>query len=283
MTDIDADAQSHGTMERYVQAVRPASDLDAMLDIVRDYAGEDLPLYTDALRAAFAQVEPVFTRDRYSAFFWNCATSVPDYMPRVVLANGAAESEGSAKLLELWSEIHRDETVASQVMVHAQDESRHARIFLRMTELAFPGTVGSDEFERFERSLPDVRNRDHRKAETELPEEHIIDNLVQMNIGEIRTRLHMHLFAPIVYGMTPDENKRAVQRLFEGLVRDEVRHIGYTARLMERWAENGARRLIADLYAGRLDTFNRMTYEQTESAVRDYGKGLYDDLRAPSA
>jgi hypothetical protein len=111
-----------------------------------------------------------------------------------------------------------------------------------------------------------------------VPGTHRLPSNPTANIGEIRTRLHVHLFAPIVYGLTPATNKEAVRRLFEGLVRDEVRHISYTALLMEQWAQGGAATLIRQLYAGRLHTFNKITYTQTQAAVDAYGQGLFPDL-----
>lgn len=271
--------QMSGTAARaYLDAVISASYLDDILDIVRDHAQHDLPNYSESLRAAFERVDPVFTRPRYAEFFWHCASRVPGYVPRVVLANGKAESEGSEKLFELWQQITKQPNVEDGVLKHATDESRHARIFVRLSELAFPGQFPSTRLAQFEEELPDVRQRTLAKGQSLLPEQYIIDHLVQMNIGEIRTRLHMHLFAPVVYGLTPASNKMAVQRLFEGLVRDEVRHISYTAILMERWAEGGAKTLIRDLYAGRLHTFHRLTYEQTNAAISAYGEGSFPDL-----
>lgn len=66
--------------------------------------------------------------------------------------------------------------------------------------------------------------------------------------------------------------------MLEGLGLDEVRHIGYTAKLMEAWCREGAAERIADLYARRLHEFHAITVEQTEAAVRDYGEGRYPDL-----
>jgi hypothetical protein len=238
--------------------------LTELLELVRESTLDDLPNYTESLTAAFARIDPVFLRPRYADFFWHCASRVPGYVPRVVLTNGKAESDGSVKLLELWQQMKGDPGAEEQVMTHATDESRHARIFVHLTEFAFPNHFAAESLKRFEETLPDVRKMSHAKAAEPLPEDHVIDHLVQMNIGEIRTRLHVHLFAPVVCAMAPESNQSAVRALFKGLVRDEVRHISYTASLMERWSQGGARKLIRDLYLGRLHAFNGITYDQTQ-------------------
>jgi hypothetical protein len=277
IADFD-EQMSKSALASYLGAVCAPNYLDVLLDIVRESTKHDLPHYSESLRAAFLKVDPVFTRPRYAEFFWHCASRVPGYVPRVVLANGKAESEGSEKLFELWQGVENQPQVEKGVLAHAADESRHARIFVRLTELAFPGHFLPSTLLEFERSLPDVRRLKTLKVDLKLPDNFVIDHLVQMNIGEIRTRLHVHLFAPIVYGLTPATNKEAVRRLFEGLVRDEVRHISYTALLMEQWAQGGAATLIRQLYAGRLHTFNKITYTQTQAAVDAYGQGLFPDL-----
>lgn len=249
-----------------------------LLAIIREHAQDELPFYTDCLLGAYSRVDPVFLRQGYADFFWHCASTVPKWMPKVVLSNGKAESEGSNNLLSLWKQVHDQDFVADQVMIHAKDESRHSRMFIRMVQLAFPGFATQADLDDFERSLPDVRKGSHEKLVTRLPTNHIIDHLVQMNIGEIRTRLHMHLFAPVIHNFAPGENKASIRGFLNTLVGDEVRHISYTALLMERWAEAGDFSLIKNLYLGRLNTFNKITIEQTRDAVADYGAGMFPDL-----
>ncbi len=272
------DVISQAALRQYVRDVCPADYVEDVLQAVHQHVDDDLPLYTDSLKAAFDRVQPVFARRQYAELFWHCSSTVPAWIAKVVLANAKAESEGSAKLFQLWTQVDGNACAEEQILAHADDESRHSRIFLRLTELAFPGTISRADMQRFEGELPDVRRLAREKALVRVSERFLIDHLVQMNIGEIRTRLHMHLFAPVIHACAPEENKRAVRRLLEGLVRDEVRHIGYTARLMESWARDGSAELIRNLYVGRLHAFNEITVDQTRFAVRSYGQGRFPDL-----
>jgi len=274
----DSDVISQSALRQYVRDVSPEDYLARLLEVVREYVDDDLPHYSHALTGAFAEVEPVFARPRYAEFFWRCATTVQGYAASVVLANGPAEAEGSEKLFALWQGVDYNRRAEEQILEHARDESRHSHLFVRLTERAFPRFLTPSAGERFEERLPDVRRRPLAKSDLTIPEDHLVDHLVQMNIGEIRTRLHMHLFAPIVFGLTPPDNRKAVRRILEGLVRDEVKHIGYTAKLMEDWSRDGFADRIRRLYVGRLRTFNAITVRQTESAVRAHGRGDFPDL-----
>ncbi|WP_035792325.1 hypothetical protein [Kitasatospora mediocidica] len=274
----DRDALSRTALKDYVKRVCPEDYLEQLLNVVREYTDHELPHYTDALTAAFQDVQPVFARPRYAEFFWHCATTVPGYAARVTLANGPAESEGSEKLFTLWQGVHHDDVAAEQVLQHARDESAHSRLFVRLTETAFPAFLPPGAGTRLAATMPDIRTRPLDKTSVSVPHEHLIDHLVQMNIGEIRTRLHMHLFAPIIFGFTPTQEKPTSRRILESLVKDEVRHIGYTALLMEQWATDGAGERIRALYQNRLHIFNELTVEQTEGAVRSHGRGEFPDL-----
>ncbi|PGU19085.1 hypothetical protein [Bacillus thuringiensis] len=254
--------------------------IEDVLLAIRNYLGEDLSYYTDSLINAFEKSDPVFIRKNYSEFFWHCASTVPGWLPRVVLANSTAESEGSSKLLSLWKTVNYNTEVEERVLYHAKDESRHSRIFLRLVQLAFPHSIDSSEIKKLDEKLTDIRNKKHEKVDYKIPEELLIDHLVQMNIGEIRTRLHMQLLAPVIHAFAPTENKLRVRRILEGLVLDEVNHIGYTAKLMESWAASGKvhRELIFNLYQRRLEDFNLVTIQETESAIHSFGQGRFPDL-----
>ena len=216
-------------------------------------------------------------RPRYAEFFWHCATTVPGWLARVVLANAVAESDGSLKLLHLWEGVDYNESVEGHVLAHARDESRHSRIFLRLAKAAFPRHVHDNEVGHLDSTLPDVRRGDLTKGER-IDEGQLIDHLVQMNIGEIRTRLHMHLFAPAIFAFAPAAAKPTVEKVITSRVRDEIRHIGYTARLLERWAASGERERIAELFRRRLHDFHVFTVRQTEAAVANHGQGRFPDL-----
>lgn len=249
-----------------------------LLSALREFSDSDLPHFTDCVRSSFGDFDPAFTRPRYGEFFFHCASTVPGWLSRVVMANCDAESQGSEKLFWLWRGSASNEQISRDVMVHAKDEARHSRVFISLLEHSFPKAYSEDALNSKRESLFKVTPSITKSPRHSLPEEELIDHLVQMNMGEIRTRIHMVLLAPVIYALTPADSKPRVQQMLEGLVTDEIRHINYTAHFIESWCQNGASKRVKQLYSSRLVDFHRVTVEQTEVSVRAYGNGQYPDL-----
>jgi hypothetical protein len=249
-----------------------------VLSALREFSRDDLPNYSDCVRIAFERVDPVFTRRQYGDFFFHCASTVPGWLSRVVMANADTESQGSQKLFWLWRGAASNAEISKDVLVHAKDEARHSQLFVSLIAEAFPdfssAAVLNDKRAELFRITPQCLT----EQRFSMPEEHLMDHLVQMNMGEIRTRIHMLMLAPVIYAFTPVEAKKRVAQVLRGLVTDEIRHINYTARFIESWCTNGDRNRITYLFSERLNDFHRFTIEQTESSVRAYGSGRYPNL-----
>ncbi len=252
--------------------------LENTLELARHHAGTDLCIYTDCVRSAFEEVDPIFVRHRYSEFFWHCASTVPGWLPQVVLGNCQAESDGSAKLLDLWQHVNFNESIEDQVLFHARDEARHARIFVQLAEACFPATFPHSFLSNYRATLTKIEKRKLVKSDSPIDGTLLIDHLVQMNMGEIRTRLHMELLAPVLYAFAPPENKKQVEDILEGLASDEVVHIGYIANILEEMCQSGDTKRVQEIYVERLRDFNEFTRDQTESAIAQFGNGLFPDL-----
>lgn len=249
-----------------------------ILTSLREFSDDDLPLFTDCIRNAFASVSPVFTRPRYGEFFFHCAANVPSWLSRVVMANADAESQGSEKLFQLWRGASANAKISKDVLIHAKDESRHSRLFISLIEDSFPGSFSTASLQAKRTNLFRITPESLKQRRFDMPDEELMDHLIQMNMGEIRTRAHMLLLSPVIYALTPAHTKNRVRPILEGLVTDEVRHINYTAHFIESWCQNGDEERIRELYERRLRDFHRLTIEQTEASVRAYGAGRYPDL-----
>jgi hypothetical protein len=249
-----------------------------LLSEVRLYSDADLPHYSDCINRAFDAVAPVFTKKRYSDFFFHCASIVPGWLARVVIANADAESHGSEKLHYLWRGAVGNQKVSTDVLEHAKDEAGHSRIFVSLVQEIFPNAYGEAALADKRKSLFRIDKAALEADRFRLAEDQLIDHLVQMNMGEIRTRIHMQLLSPVLFAFTPSNAREHVSNTLHRLVTDEVRHINYTARFIEAWCENGDRTRIRDLYTCRLRDFHKVTIEQTQAAVHAYGQGIFPEI-----
>src|SRR5439155_25597613 len=89
-----------------------------------------------------------------------------------------------------------------------------------------------------------------------------VDDLIQMNIAEIRTRVHHLLQRPMLLAHCAAERRDRLARILDVLLFDETRHIAYTAALIEDFACKGETERVKQLMQERLSDFNAITREE---------------------
>lgn len=163
-------------------------------------------------------------------------------------------------------------------MFHAYDECRHSRLFVDLTTLAFPNLLTVMQANSFKQSLIKIEKPKLCKSEFAVTEEQLIDHLVQMNMGEIRTRIHIRMLAPVIHAFTPQENRLKVERIVAGLISDEEVHVSYTAAVINSWCKDGNALAAKAFFCRRLRDFDTYTRTETQAAVTAYGRGEFPDL-----
>jgi hypothetical protein len=242
---------------------------DTALNALRQFGIDGLDEYGRALRAACAVSPPPFGLAWYGERYRYFATD-PSWFANSLVANAAKEGEGSTSLWSLSSRIKKKE-VAELVRRHAIDESRHARFYISLLKLTFPELL--DDAQQFSNLSPGYTLRDCPEVAAPSPEEQVLDELIQMNIGEVRTLIHQMLMGPVIVLHSPPDCRRRMQWLMDGLGRDERIHIGYTAKLINAAARKNPR-LVYSLMERRIRDFNKLTL--SEIGVRDVEPGAYE-------
>jgi hypothetical protein len=244
---------------------------DTALQALHRFGIDGLDDYGRALRAACAAFPPPFGFAWYGERYRYYASD-PSWFANSLIANAAKEGEGSSSLWGLCSRI-KDPQVADLVRRHAVDESRHARFYISLLKLTFPELQEEIQKQQFMRLSPGYTIRDHPPPARSSAEEQVLDELIQMNIGEVRTLIHQMLMAPVIVLHSPANCRRRMQALMNGLGRDERIHIGYTAKLIDAAAKINPR-LVHDLMQRRVRDFNNLTL--TEVGLRDVDPGAYE-------
>ncbi len=184
-------------------------------------------------------------------------------------SNTAKEAEGARRIWEMASRTE-DESVRELLCRHAVDESHHARYYVAMIDLAFPGEIGSRNRERLMALAPPYRSQDRPEMQdARTPAEGTLDELIQMNIGEIRTRVHQLLLRPVISAYCPQENRGRLTKLLDSLLQDETRHVAYTARLIDKAVEQGESEWVSKIMHLRWAQFDEITRVEQESAIFD--------------
>lgn len=250
-------------------------ELGSVLQAVHEHLGEECVRYTDMLTRATSLVNPLFFQPSYSKFFSGCCLTIPGWIPRVLMGCAASESRGAANLLAMWTQVNFNREAEDGILTHALDEARHARMFLRVLGLSTPASYSAEAIEKVSRSLTTIRKADQCKSEDQLPEDHLIDYMVQINITEIRTRIHLRLLAPVYYNMATNDVREEIAGLANRFEGDEVSHIAYTAKLINSWLAETHSTAISDLAVKRLAAYNTHTIEHTKIAAENFAQGRF--------
>jgi hypothetical protein len=154
-----------------------------------------LERYAQCLRSAFEAHPPPFSAAWYGERFRDMARD-PEWFANILVGNASTEGWGSSKLWLLAGKTH-EEPISALVRQHARDEARHSRMYSRILDLVFPGLV-TESLRRELRAFAPVYRSDDRPERLE-PYSHrqVLDNLLQMNVAEMRTMVNQLLVRPV--------------------------------------------------------------------------------------
>ncbi|HEU4369876.1 MAG TPA: hypothetical protein VFV05_16760 [Methylomirabilota bacterium] len=230
------------------------------LRALRRRGADPFPVYARTLRAACRSAAPVFGADWYGARY-RALASDPRWFAESLLINAAKEGRGSRELWALAGRAH-DPGIAEAVRRHALDESGHALMYLAMLDLVFPGAIPPGRRPSFRALSPRYSALDRPPPRRPVRPRALLDALIQMNLGEIRTRINQLLMMPIVAAYCPAGSRGRLARMLRALLRDETRHVRYTAGLIERAVADGERAFVAVTMRRRLALLNRITLSE---------------------
>lgn len=226
------------------------------------------PNYLGALQIALRDDPPYGGRAYCDAY--RAASKDRRWMVASLLTNAQGEGEGATRLWSMAA-CAADAEIRELLKQHAVDESGHALFYLSFVDLALPGSI-SPEFRAELRQLSPGYSMAHDLFVVEdspYGRPPTIDDFIQVNIAEIRTTIH-HLLQrrALVAHADPEVHPRLMKTL-NRLLHDELRHVGYTARLIETLSAAVSQDRLVRLFCKRFSEFNELTVEQL-------GKGVFE-------
>jgi hypothetical protein len=238
------------------------------LAAIADQGHADMPAYAAALRRACDGVTPLFGRPAYGEAYLAAAVD-PNWMALSLVTNAEREGDGAGRLWDLAACTH-DAEVSAQIRQHGLDESMHSRAYVALLDLAFPGALGGELRPHVLALSPGFGPSDTPVAQPGSPYSHAatLDDLVQMNIAEIRTRLHHLMQRPLLALHCPEAHRDRLVAILERLLADETKHVAYTAALIERHAATDPE-AVDTLMRQRLRDFDEITEDEFAKRVFD--------------
>ena len=231
----------------------------ATLRALAEHGVPALPAYRRALVSACDKHPPAFGKKAYADFYRRKARD-PEWVALSLATNAQGEGDGAEHLWDLAASTP-DPEVAAQIQQHAIDEARHSRGYVTLLGLVFPDAADAKLLATLKKLSPGYTRKSPLKAKKRSAYAHAatVDEFIQMNIAEMRTRVQ-HLFQrPVLLRYCRPERRVRVRRILDSLLRDETQHIAYTARLIERAAQASGAAQVVDLMHARLRDFNEIT------------------------
>lgn len=228
-----------------------------------------LDQYAAALSLAVEEVRPLFGREVYGQTYREVAAH-PEWLAVSLMANAVREGDGAGRLWSLAA-CTQDPKLVAELKRHAIDESMHARAYVAILDLVFPDCANPELREDLLACSPGYHKGTPLRpiAGSPYARNLTLDDLVQMNIAEIRTRIHHLLQRPMVFAHCNSDGHLALDRILVRLLQDETSHVAYTARLIEQQtAVNGPEELVY-LMRARMADFEAITQDELGQRIFD--------------
>ncbi|WP_151638567.1 hypothetical protein [Noviherbaspirillum aerium] len=239
-----------------------------VMDNLRDITAREYPCYARILDHSFSTAPPPFSMNWFGRRYFELARD-PEWFANSLVANSALEGYGATQIWNFSTRMHQDEYIEA-VQQHALDESRHSTMFVSMLRLTFPGlTMDARTEERIRQQQPRYSPDQLPEARRLAPENRMsaddsINELVGVHLTEIRALVLQYLLRSVIEVYAPATAQQRIGMFCASLIRDEARHIDYTARIFEALANEGRADLMVDLFEKRVRGFNDLTMIELE-------------------
>jgi hypothetical protein len=241
---------------------------DIVIENLRAIGLPQHPIYEEVLTHAVITAPPPFAENWFGRRYFELARSA-EWFANSLIANAALEGYGSTQIWKFSNKVDND-AYAAAVRKHSLDESRHSTIFVTMLKLVFPGAhIDTDTAKNIDDLQPHYSAKSHPPIE-KAPEgqlyrgERLLHELIQVHITEIRALVLQHLLRPTLLAYSPSSARNRLDALSRSLIRDESRHIEYTAEIFESEAAGGCKDFIFASFESCMREFNDLTMIELE-------------------
>ena len=234
---------------------------------LRKVRAPEYPIYEKIIQHCYATTPP-FAKDWFGRRYFELAKH-PEWFANSLVANSALEGYGATQIWKFSNRIENDNYSAA-LRQHALDESRHSTMFIRMLQLTFPN-IGIDPASRenLDKLQPKYSRKNHPPTDKRPKEELLLghealNELIQVHITEIRALILQFLLRPAMLAYAPESSQKTLISASDILIRDESRHIRYSAEFFEDAARAGETDFLFAAFEYQTRKFNELTMEELE-------------------
>ena len=253
--------------QNILAAVNVFSEVAAALSV---HGAAPCPNYMTTVERANGMFPPPYADEQYAADYQRQACD-PFWLSSCLVANAVKEADGTRKLSVFAGRIPSNRSdLADAIIRHASDEAKHARVFLQLLNAVFPDAELSSRLKSdIQAYLPSPPITFAVCDRPPYTVEQMVDEISQINIGEIRTRINQLILRPVLLAHASAEQEMRIQQVIDNLLRDEQRHIAYTGEILESFSQQGYNAFVDHIYLVRFCRFNERTIRELNGSGVD--------------
>lgn len=215
----------------------------------------DVERYVSFFEQSVAHEVPPYFLHSYGTSF-RLHIENPVWVIQSLVSNAIKEGEGSRDLGAVADACDELE-ISADLAVHIGDEARHCRMYVQLIDTVFPEALPEAIRTEIVSKFPPLTYRP--ALSTRKSSWKILDYLIQINLGEVRTRVHQKLLEPVLHAYCPSENREALCRTMCKLSEDECCHIQYTAARIGALSREFNNVEVQQLFQRRMLEFSQYT------------------------
>jgi hypothetical protein len=237
------------------------------LNYLQRYECQILDDYKTILRQACDIHPPPHGKAWYGNSYRQFARNA-EWFANSLISNAAEEGTGSKEVWQFSQHIENQE-FAQLVRNHSIDESRHSLMFVALLNIIFPTTIETDFRTQLQALSPQYYHHKHPpiipiSSAQIMDEKLVIDEIIQINLLEIRALILQLLLRPVLQAYATPEDLPRITRMSDMLIYDETKHIEYSGYCIGKYIELGNYSWVREMMIYRQKTVNEMFLEDVE-------------------
>ena len=167
----------------------------------------------------------------------------PEWFANSLILNAFEEGNGSKQVWQFWQRV-ANQDFAKRIHDHSIDESRHSKMFATLVNILFPMSLDEELRTQLKSICPEYSQENYPlttpvSAKEVMDESLVMDELIQINLLEIRALILQLLLRPVLQTYAKPEDVAKVTRMSDQFIFDETKHIEYSAYCMGEYMKWG--------------------------------------------
>lgn len=237
---------------------------------LRGIDGKTRPFYEQALQRACSCVPPPYSMQWFGETFRHKGRDA-SWFAGLLVSDAHMEGYSAGRLWQ-YAERIADPGLSEGMLRHARDEAKHSQLFGRVVVDVFPQLQSAELSGQLASFVPQFPVAAGTLTEAPAFEE-LLNSLILINLYEIKALVLGQLLLPLALAHAPEANKKRVSKMLEGILRDEVYHVRYSADFIEAACVAGHQAYVFSALEEFQNTLNGVTEAELLDAVE--GNEIY--------